>query len=103
MGAYHFAELPILMGSHDLFRDNSTPYEYQVSHVMQALWRAFAADPKHGLEKARWPELGQSHKTLSIANGTVGQQTEGVPITQLIDLVPGDENCSSVPIGGEQP
>ncbi|KAL8787346.1 MAG: hypothetical protein Q9195_007805 [Heterodermia aff. obscurata] len=103
MGAYHFSELPLIMGSHDLFRHNSSPYEYQVSHAMQDLWRVFAADPKHGLPKAGWPELGQSQKVLAIANGPVGQQTEGVPITQVIDTVPGDANCSSVPIGGVQP
>lgn len=102
MGAYHFSELPLLMGSHDLFRHNSSTYEFQVSNAMQDLWRVFGANPKHGLQKAGWPELGQSQKVLAIANAPVEQQTEGVPVTQVVDTVQGDENCSSVPIGGVQ-
>lgn len=92
------------MGSHDLFRHNSSPYEYQVSQAMQDLWRVFAANPEQGLQKVGWPELGQSQKVLAIANGPLGQQTEGVPTTQVIDMVvlQGDANCSSVPIGGVQ-
>lgn len=102
MGAYHFAELPLLMGSHDLFRHNSTEHEYQVSYAMQDLWRAFAADPEQGLTKEGWPELGRSGKTLAIADGDIGQQTRGGPVTQLVDFVPGDAGCLSLPIGGAQ-
>ena len=70
---------------------------------MQDLWRVFAADPEHGLQEAGWPELGWSQKVLAIANGVIGQQTEGVPFTHLVDVIQGDANCSSVPIGGAEP
>ncbi|RDW77821.1 hypothetical protein BP6252_05874 [Coleophoma cylindrospora] len=44
-GAYHSAELPLLFGTHYEFRGNSTPFEYSVSHAMQAFWLSFAENP----------------------------------------------------------
>lgn len=51
------------------------------------------------VEKTRLPEPGQSQKVLAFANGLVGQETEGVPITQMNGVVQRDANYSFVPIG----
>lgn len=47
-GAYHSSELPILFGTHYEYRANSTEFEFEVSHAMQALWLSFAQDPQRG-------------------------------------------------------
>ncbi|KAH9807844.1 carboxylesterase [Teratosphaeria destructans] len=44
-GAYHSSELPLLFGTHGEYRGNSTPYEFEFSHFMEALWLSFAVDP----------------------------------------------------------
>lgn len=54
MGAYHGAELPILMGTHPNFRGNSTPEEYAASHAFQDAYVAFACDPENGLAGQDW-------------------------------------------------
>lgn len=54
MGAYHGAELPILMGTHPNFRGNSTPEEYATSHAFQDAYVAFASDPENGLAGQHW-------------------------------------------------
>ncbi|KAF6831437.1 chlorogenic acid esterase precursor [Colletotrichum plurivorum] len=53
-GAFHSAELPLIMGTHDIARENSTSFEYEVSDAMQDLWLAFIEDPENGLTKAGW-------------------------------------------------
>lgn len=53
-GAFHSAELPLIMGTHDIARENSTAFEYEVSDKMQDLWLAFIEDPENGLTKAGW-------------------------------------------------
>lgn len=54
MGAYHGAELPLLMGTHPKFRGNSTPEEYTTSRAFQDAYVAFAADPDNGLAGQDW-------------------------------------------------
>ncbi|OTA26318.1 hypothetical protein BTJ68_10564 [Hortaea werneckii EXF-2000] len=36
MGAYHSSELPMIFGTHYEYRGNSTPFEWEVAHTMQA-------------------------------------------------------------------
>ncbi|KAH8694081.1 para-nitrobenzyl esterase [Talaromyces proteolyticus] len=94
MGAYHFSELPLLAGTHSLYRSNSTAYEYAVSHEMQSLWRAFAANPKNGLSRIGWPETGSSGKAMGIALTDEGQLSAGLKVLELLDSVPGDSKCA---------
>ncbi|TEA13119.1 putative secreted lipase [Colletotrichum sidae] len=53
-GAYHSAELPLIFGTHDIARGNSTVFEDRVSDVMQDLWRAFVESPEDGPAKNGW-------------------------------------------------
>jgi acetylcholinesterase len=48
-GAYHSAELPLIFGTHDIVREESTNVEFAVSHAMQDMWLAFMRDPINGL------------------------------------------------------
>jgi carboxylesterase type B len=66
MGAYHFSDLPLVMGTHAEFRGNSTPFEYALSETIQDYWLAFIKDPDHGLTAAGWPEYNTSNKTMLI-------------------------------------
>ncbi|KAK5686813.1 hypothetical protein LTR17_026821 [Elasticomyces elasticus] len=54
MGAYHSAELPLIMGTHPNFRGNSTALEYETSSAMQDAYTAFASDPAKGLQRLGW-------------------------------------------------
>ncbi|KAK8076502.1 carboxylesterase [Apiospora phragmitis] len=59
LGAYHESELPLLMGTHPLFRGNSTEFEYQTSDLMQDSWLTFVAtagDAAAMSSKVGWPE-----------------------------------------------
>ncbi|KAL2813067.1 Alpha/Beta hydrolase protein [Aspergillus cavernicola] len=47
-GAYHSAELPLLFGTHSQYGGPSTPFEWEVSYAMEALWLSFAEDPTRG-------------------------------------------------------
>ncbi|KAH7198538.1 Alpha/Beta hydrolase protein [Fusarium flagelliforme] len=53
-GAFHSAELPLIMGTHDEAREKSSEFEYEVSHAMQDCWLAFAQDPSAGLTRMGW-------------------------------------------------
>ncbi|TDZ34569.1 hypothetical protein C8035_v010803 [Colletotrichum spinosum] len=53
-GAHHSAELPLIFGTHDIARGNSTVFEDRVSDVMQDLWRAFVESPEDGPAKRGW-------------------------------------------------
>ncbi|KAF2764992.1 carboxylesterase [Teratosphaeria nubilosa] len=76
-GAYHSSELPLLFGTHDEYRGNSTPYEFEVSHFMEALWLSFASDP--GSDPCAtlpngtaftWPAVtSESDVLIELANG----------------------------------
>ncbi|KLU89461.1 acetylcholinesterase [Magnaporthiopsis poae ATCC 64411] len=53
-GAFHSADLPLFFGTHDIARGQSTPFEYELSNVMQDLYLAFIEDPAAGLTKKGW-------------------------------------------------
>ncbi|KAF1933358.1 para-nitrobenzyl esterase [Didymella exigua CBS 183.55] len=53
-GAYHSADLPLVFGTHDIARGDSTPLEIAVSQQMQDYWLAFAKDPENGLPERGW-------------------------------------------------
>ncbi|KAF9693193.1 hypothetical protein EKO04_008874 [Ascochyta lentis] len=53
-GAYHQSDMPLVFGTHDIARTNSTPLEYSVSEAMQDFWLAFAQDPVVGLPQQGW-------------------------------------------------
>ncbi|KAF2018790.1 alpha/beta-hydrolase [Aaosphaeria arxii CBS 175.79] len=53
-GAQHLMELPLLFGTHPLFRGNSTELEWRTSYAMQDAWLAFAKDGVNGLRGQGW-------------------------------------------------
>ncbi|KAJ3941982.1 uncharacterized protein N0V96_007467 [Colletotrichum fioriniae] len=53
-GAFHSAELPLIFGTHDIARQNSTEFEYEVSEEMQDLWLSFIIDPEDGPVTEGW-------------------------------------------------
>jgi carboxylesterase type B len=53
MRAYHFSELPMVMGTHEIERGPSTDFQRQLSGIMQDMWLDFARDPEKGLSE-RW-------------------------------------------------
>ncbi|KAH6985195.1 acetylcholinesterase [Ilyonectria destructans] len=55
-GAHHSAELPLLFGTHNLYRGNSTELEWETSAAMQDAWLAFAKGDARGLQDGvGWP------------------------------------------------
>ncbi|KAK2754874.1 hypothetical protein FQN54_006767 [Arachnomyces sp. PD_36] len=54
MKAYHFSELPMIMGTHEIERGQSTDFQRQLSETMQDMWVAFARDPEKGLSAWGW-------------------------------------------------
>ncbi|KZM19150.1 hydrolase [Ascochyta rabiei] len=66
MGAYHFAEIPLITGTHADYRGNSTSFESALSETMQEYWLAFIKDPMHGLTQTGWPEYIGSNGTVIV-------------------------------------
>lgn len=54
MKAYHFSELPMTMGTHEIERGPSTDFQRQLSATIQDMWVAFARDPEKGLARWEW-------------------------------------------------
>lgn len=93
MGAYHAAELPMIMGTHPNFRrdkdtgtgtamdtdtDMSTPAEYATSAAFQDAYAAFARDPARGLEGVGWAAY-----TVLGSTQVRGFGLEGVPVQNV--------------------
>ncbi|ETS75499.1 hypothetical protein PFICI_12443 [Pestalotiopsis fici W106-1] len=82
IGATHSAELPLLFGTHNLYRGNSTEFEWETSYGMQDLWLSFASTPEqdptdgHG---TTWPKYNSSIDSMVefAANDTWAQIASG--------------------------
>lgn len=78
MGAYHGSELPMIFGTHADFRGNSTPFEYELSHVMEDALTTFIKDSTAGLDAIGWPVYtaeDREVRTYGENNATVGRRT----------------------------
>lgn len=87
------AELPIVFGTHDIVRGQSTELEWQTSYAMQTFWVSFAANSSMapmdhtGL---KWPAYkGKTSEMIEFGAG-VGSQVE--PVTIMDEVYP-VESC----------
>ncbi|KAI6092713.1 Alpha/Beta hydrolase protein [Hypoxylon rubiginosum] len=71
VGAYHFAELPLVMGTHSDYRTPSTPFETSLSHLMQDMWLAFVNDPHGGLKRYNWAPYSSNGTALVLGKDNV--------------------------------
>jgi carboxylesterase type B len=77
MKAYHFSELPMLMGTHEIERGPSTDFQRQLSATMQDMWVDFARDPERGLQKQwGWTAVGRENCSAMVLgkDGVLFQQ-----------------------------
>jgi len=76
MKAYHFSELPMIMGTHSVERGRSTEFQQQLSTTMQEMWVEFARDPEKGLAKWGWEAAREDsyHAMVLGRNGVLFQQ-----------------------------
>jgi len=88
MGAWHAAELPLVFGTHPLYRGNSTELEYATSRAMQDAWLAFVATAGEKPSIEGWDAWDE------IDGGQVVEFGNGVP-ARLIDGAEMEESCSS--------
>ncbi|KAK3318713.1 acetylcholinesterase [Apodospora peruviana] len=86
MGAYHAAEMPLVFGTHALFRGHSSALEDETSAAMQDVWVAFVATAGEempdieGLDGGAWVE------------GQVVEFGNGVP-ARVLDTAEMDRGC----------
>ncbi|KAH7303505.1 Alpha/Beta hydrolase protein [Stachybotrys elegans] len=66
MGAYHTAELPMIMGTHEI-QGPSGEFERSVSERMQDVYMEFARDPANGPARAGWPPSVANLETSEVA------------------------------------
>ncbi|KAH7402066.1 Alpha/Beta hydrolase protein [Phaeosphaeria sp. MPI-PUGE-AT-0046c] len=71
LGSMHSSELPLLFGTHDLFRGNSTPLEFETSRAMQAFWLTLVSNstlnPIDKLSGLTWPKYtGPKNGTIMV-------------------------------------
>ncbi|ORY19530.1 Alpha/Beta hydrolase protein [Clohesyomyces aquaticus] len=63
------AELPVVFGTHDLFRGNSTELEWQTSYSMEAFWFSFTANSTTALvddNGLAWPKYGGENSAIMV-------------------------------------
>lgn len=78
IGSFHFAEIPLVTGTHPNYRGNSTAFEYKLSETMQDLWLAFAKDPTSGLTAKGWPQLTTDGSLLALGVKDVLRQVKKI-------------------------
>lgn len=61
------AELPLVFGTHHLFRGNSTEFEWQTSFAMESFWASFASNPNVNPTN----HLGQVWPKFTTASGDI--------------------------------
>lgn len=87
MGAWHAAEMPLVFGTHPLYRGNSTELEYATSHAMQDAWLAFVATAGEKPSVEGWDAWGE------VEGGRVVEFGNGVA-ARLMDTTEIEEGCS---------
>ncbi|KFA54568.1 hypothetical protein S40293_02203 [Stachybotrys chartarum IBT 40293] len=86
MGAWHGSELPMLFGTHPLYRGDSTAFEYLTSEVMQDSWRAFVASAGRDTGVEGWDAWDE------VEGGQVAEFGNEVPV-RLIDSIEMEAAC----------
>lgn len=76
MKAYHFSELPMIMGTHEIERGPSSEFQRLLSATMQAVWVDFACDPERGLANWGWKASDQEDSSAMVLgrDGVLFQQ-----------------------------
>lgn len=84
--AYHFAEIPLIMGTHAIARGPSTELERRLSETMQDMWLAFGKNGGDGLENATWSwrpamsaDNGDASNVLVFGRDAVAHKMEQLP------------------------
>ncbi|KAK4444124.1 acetylcholinesterase [Podospora aff. communis PSN243] len=90
MGAWHGAELPLVFGTHSLYRGNSTQLEYETSYAMQDAWLAFVATA------GKKPSIEGWDAWDAVDGGRVVEFGNGVA-ARLIDTTQMEVECSTLP------
>jgi carboxylesterase type B len=81
MGAYHGAELPMVMGTHGIVRGRSTELEVRTSEAMQDVWLSFVASGGRKTGVKGWD-----------GNGEVVEFGNGVP-AKVVDTKELERRC----------
>ncbi|KAI9155638.1 Cholinesterase [Paramyrothecium foliicola] len=87
MGAWHGADLPLVFGTHPLYRGNSTELEYSTSHAMQDVWLTFVATAGRETTVLGWDAWNE------FEGGRVVEFGNGAPV-RLIDLTDKEKLCA---------
>lgn len=75
MGAYHFAELPLITGTYSNYHE-VVPSEQQLSEKMQDLWLVFAKDPQNGLANTGWKPYEAGESVIVFGRDGISTQLE---------------------------
>ncbi|KAH8646761.1 acetylcholinesterase [Xylariales sp. PMI_506] len=80
LGAWHGAELPLLFGTHSLFRNPSTALENATSVAMQDAWLGLVAGGEAGMAAQGWPvyDVNDGGLVRGFAAGGLAAQTTTV-------------------------
>ncbi|ORY60870.1 Alpha/Beta hydrolase protein [Pseudomassariella vexata] len=91
MGAWHSAELPLVFGTHPLYRGNSTRLEYETSHAMQDAYLAFVTNSGNEIHMTtqQWPVYNQ------VAAGLVREFGANVP-AQTVSVAGMENQCPGI-------
>lgn len=89
MGAWHGSEMPLVFGTHSLYRGNSSSLEYETSYAMQDAWLTFVASAGERTPVEGWDTWDE------VDGGRVVEFGNGVP-ARILDTSEMDKACDAL-------
>ncbi|KAH8906882.1 acetylcholinesterase [Coniochaeta sp. PMI_546] len=89
MGAWHGSELPLVFGTHGMYRGESTELEEMTSSAMQDAWVEFVATAGTTMSFEGWASTEEAD------GGRVVEFGNGIP-ARMVDTKEMDESCSAM-------
>lgn len=83
------AELPVVFGTHNIVRGQSTELEWQTSYAMQSLWVSFAANssvPPIDHTGLAWPNYSGHNGSILEFGDAIGSKV--MPVSVMDDVYP---------------
>lgn len=92
LGGMHSSDIPLVFGTHHLFRGNSTELEWQTSFAIQSFWVTFAANssasPRDHLGTV-WPKYATADGQIMVFGNATGPSASYVASVKVADKYSG--------------
>ncbi|KAK4224257.1 acetylcholinesterase [Podospora fimiseda] len=85
LGGMHSSDIPLIFGTHNQVRGNSTQFQFETSFEMQEFWVSFAQNPDKPPRNSFnqiWPKYSLSNpRVMEFGNLTIGNPSHVAPVS----------------------